>query len=141
MLGQRYLLGDGAAQDFTQAEQWFRKAAEQGVAPAQLNLGTMLLSGQGVAMNQQEGAAWVQKAAEQGLEGAQYSLAGLYREGKGVAKDPVLAYAWFDTSGANGYKEAYKERDALAKELDAAMLEQARRTAAEYLQKYRAPAR
>jgi TPR repeat protein len=83
----------------------------------------------------------VQKAAEQGLEGAQYSLAALYKEGKGVPKDLVLAYAWFDTSGANGYKEAYKERDALAKEMDAAMLEQAKHTAADYLVRFRAPAR
>jgi hypothetical protein len=141
MLGQLYLVGDGAARDPVQAAQWFRKSAEQGIAPAQLNLGMMLLAGQGVAVNEQEGASWVRRAAEQGLEGAQYSLGGLYKDGRGVAKDAVEAYAWYDTSGANGYKEAYKERDALATSMDAAAVEKARKLAAEYLGKYRLPVR
>jgi TPR repeat protein len=42
-LGAMYLIGRGAAQDYTEAMSWFRKAAEY--AEAQSNLGVMYENG------------------------------------------------------------------------------------------------
>ena len=43
-----YANGQGVRQDYTQAVQWFRKAAEQGDAKAQYNLGVAYDNGHGV---------------------------------------------------------------------------------------------
>jgi len=40
-LGLRYDNGQGVKQDYTEAARWYRKAAEQGYALAQFNLGNM----------------------------------------------------------------------------------------------------
>ena len=47
-LGLRHANGKGAAQDYAQAEHWYRKAAGQNHALAQFNLGIMHANGQGV---------------------------------------------------------------------------------------------
>ncbi|MDX2179094.1 MAG: tetratricopeptide repeat protein [Bryobacteraceae bacterium] len=45
----RYLQrGHGVTQDYSEAAQWFRRAAEQGDAQAQFNLGVMYYEGQGL---------------------------------------------------------------------------------------------
>jgi TPR repeat protein len=54
---------------------WFRKAAEQGHAGAQDNLGLRYEHGQGVEQDHGIAAHWYRKAAEQGFAGAQYHLA------------------------------------------------------------------
>ena len=52
--------------------QWFRKAAEQEHAQAQVNLGIMYQLGQGVSQDYTKAAEWYRKAAEQGdTKGAQ----------------------------------------------------------------------
>ena len=43
-----YYSGLGVPQDYTQAVAWYRKAAEQGYAGAQFNLGAMYAKGGGV---------------------------------------------------------------------------------------------
>jgi TPR repeat protein len=52
-----------------------RKAAEQGHAGAQFNLGlNVCLGGEGVPEDDAEAVKWYRKAAEQGLAGAQFNL-------------------------------------------------------------------
>lgn len=53
---------------------WYRKAAEQGDAQAQFNLGVAYDNGEGVPQDVQRAAAWTRKAAEQGHANAQYNL-------------------------------------------------------------------
>jgi len=43
-----YANGEGVIQDYKQAVKWYRKAAEQGDATAQYNLGVMYDNGRGV---------------------------------------------------------------------------------------------
>jgi hypothetical protein len=43
-----YALGNGVPQDYTEAMKWYRLAAEQGHAKAQLNIAVMYGNGQGV---------------------------------------------------------------------------------------------
>ena len=60
--------------DDAEALKWWRKAAEQGDAKAQFNLGVMYDKGQGVMRNYAEAAKWYRKAAEQGDADAQRNL-------------------------------------------------------------------
>ena len=56
----------GWPQSDAEAVKWYRKAAEQGHAAAQNNLGAMYANGQGVARSDAEAVKWFRKAAEQG---------------------------------------------------------------------------
>ena len=56
------------------AVKWYRKAAEQGDAYAQGQLGWMYDSGQGIAQDYAEAVKWYHKAAEQGNAFAQRNL-------------------------------------------------------------------
>jgi uncharacterized protein len=63
---------------------WFRKAAEQGYANAQHNLGYMYHSGKGVTQDYAEAVKWYRKAADQGLAIAQTNLGVKYAKGDGI---------------------------------------------------------
>ncbi|MEO5331797.1 MAG: sel1 repeat family protein [Magnetococcus sp. YQC-5] len=56
------------------AVKWFRKAAEQGKASSQFNLGFMYDVGRGVAEDRGEVIKWYRKAAAQGDERAKHNL-------------------------------------------------------------------
>ena len=73
---------------------WYRRAAEQGVADAQYNLGFMYRNGQGVPQDDKQAVDWYRKAAEQGDTVAQLNLGLMYYYGKGVPQDYKEAYAW-----------------------------------------------
>ena len=49
---------------------WYRKAADQGLAEAQYNLGVAYLEGSGVGKDRAEAAKWFRRAADQGMEDA-----------------------------------------------------------------------
>ena len=57
-------------QDYGEAVRWYRRAAEQGNARAQNNLGTMYQNGRGVAQNYVQAHKWFNLAAAQGVEPA-----------------------------------------------------------------------
>ena len=58
-------------------------------------------------------------AAEKGDARAQASLGQLYSLGIGVEKDNVTAYAWWNIAEANGYEDAKKREETLAKKMTA----------------------
>ena len=64
--------------DYDKALKWYRKAAEQGLATAQCNLGWCYDNGRGVTQNYAEAAKWYRKAAEQGYAHAQFNLGYYY---------------------------------------------------------------
>ncbi len=53
---------------------WYRKAAEQGHAAAQNNLGECYAEGVGVEKDPAQAVVWYRKAAEQGFEPAKEAL-------------------------------------------------------------------
>ena len=55
--------------------QWYRRAAEQGLAEAQLNIGLLYYYGYGVATNHREAVSWFREASEGELPEAEYMLA------------------------------------------------------------------
>mgnify|MGYP002136838370 FL=1 len=90
-----YANGRGAAQNDKEAVAWYRKAAEQGHANAQNNLGVMYANGQGVSQNDKEAVTWYRKAAEQGNANAQKNLGVRYEDGRGTAQNYKEAVAWY----------------------------------------------
>ena len=53
-------------QDKSKAVEWYAKAAEQGDADAQDNLGSCYENGDGVSQDKRKAVEWYIKAAEQG---------------------------------------------------------------------------
>jgi len=73
-LAKKYYDGDGISKDYGKAVYWYTKAAEQGYATAQNNLGICYENGQGVPKDNVKAVSWYTKAAEQGNENAQKNL-------------------------------------------------------------------
>jgi len=96
------LTGEGVPQDAVKAVNWYRKAAEQGLAGAQCVLGVSYGSGRGCDQDEVEAARWLRKAAEQGYMQAEMLLGNSYAQGRGVPQDYVEAYKWFNLSFAQG---------------------------------------
>ena len=85
-----------------------QKAAEQGLAEAQIVLGLMYARGEGVAQDDKQAVAWYRKAAEQGNVDAQYNLGVKYEYGKGVAQDYKQAVAWYRKAAEQGDVDAQR---------------------------------
>lgn len=113
-----------------------QKAAEQGDAMAQFNLGVMYNTGLGVAQDYKQAVAWFRKAAEQGYAMAQLLLGMMYDNGMGVVQDNKLAYVWSSVSAANGNAYAATNRDLFAKRLSPAVLAEAQALAGQYVELY-----
>ena len=109
-LGYMYYNGEGVKEDKAEAMKWYRKAAEQGFALAQDNLGDMYwymyYFGNGVNEDKAEAVKWYRKAAEQGYAGAQSSLGMKYSHGEGVEEDKAEAVKWFRKAAEQGHAKA-----------------------------------
>ena len=109
-LGLKFASGRGAALDYVQAAEWYRKAAEQNHSLAQFNLGMMYAHGQGVARDAAQSAAWYGKAAQQGDAGAQFYLgnhchhASFRQLPADASESRIEAYKWFRLAAAQGYQ-------------------------------------
>jgi Sel1 repeat len=66
-LGNIYLAGTGVPQDYAQAMQLFRKAADRGYAEAQYNVGLMYFRGQGMPEDDVQAYIWFNLAAAGGF--------------------------------------------------------------------------
>jgi len=97
-----YENGQGVKQDHAEAVRWYRKAAEQGHAVSQYNLGVMYANGQGVKQDHAEAVRWYRKAAEQGHTGGQCNLGGMYENGQGVKQDHAEAVRWYRKAAEQG---------------------------------------
>ena len=79
-----------------------KKAAEQGDAYAQSNLGLMYANGQGVEQDYAKAFEWWQKAAEQGDAYAQSNLGVMYEKGLGVEQDYAKAVEFYTKAAEQG---------------------------------------
>jgi hypothetical protein len=100
-----YASGRGVPQDYTQARQWYQKAAAHNHAGAQYHLGEMYLQGQGGAQDFVQAAKWFEEAATQGHAMAQVGLGMLYELGRGVPQDYVREYMWVSLAAASSNGE------------------------------------
>ncbi|KAI9348461.1 hypothetical protein DFJ73DRAFT_433325 [Zopfochytrium polystomum] len=113
----------GVEMDYTEAVRWHRKAAEQGHAWGQKDLGHRYSRGEGVEQDFAEAARWYRKAAEQGNAVAQNSLGSLHYGGQGVERDLNEAVRWFrkaaeqgNALGQRNLAECYLEGKGVAKD-------------------------
>jgi len=81
--------------DHAKAAQWYRRAAEQDLAPAQLELGDMYAAGLGVAQDFGRARQWYERAAALRHKVAQYRLGELHENGRGTPPDEAEAYFWY----------------------------------------------
>ena len=132
-LGLMYYEGQGIPQNDVEAIRWYRAAAEQGHAKAQFNLGNRYAHGRGVAQNYVEAVRWFRDAAEQGYANAQYNLGVMYAQGQGVPQDYVRSHMWINLAASQGDQDAAKARDALAKIMTPAQIQEAQRLAQEWV--------
>ncbi len=96
----------GLGSNYPEMLKWYRKAAEQGDAPSQRELGYCYVAGRGVEKDPVEAAKWLRKAAEQGDARAQYGLGELYSTCDAVGKNDAEAVKWFIKSAEQGDKGA-----------------------------------
>ena len=93
--------------DFTQAEIWFRKAAEHGNAEGQYRLGGLYDRGEGVKQDSSEALKWYRKAADQDYALARDRLHQMYDREEGVKQDRAEAERWKRPT-PRGYRTAEK---------------------------------
>ncbi len=109
-----YANGKGVPQDYKEAVRWYTKAAEQGDAQAQTNLGWMYEYGRGVPQDYKEAMRWYRLAAAQGHAQAQTNLGVMYANGQGVPQDYKEAMRWYTKAAEQGHNAAANERDRVA---------------------------
>ena len=105
-LGVLYMRGIGVPRDESVAVQYYRRAAEAGLASARFNLGLAYFSGRGVDKDAAQAMRWWQMAAAQDHAVAQYNLAAILWSGDGVPRDQARAMHWFREARSNGSEEA-----------------------------------
>ena len=111
--------GTNAAEKATEAAQWFSKAADQGRADAQNNLGACYANGFGVEKNEAEAVKWFLKAAKQSDADAQYSLGSAYEKGEGVETNIEEAMKWYRSAARQSHAHALERVRQSAKNGDA----------------------
>ena len=62
-MGDRYFYGRGVEQDYAKAMEWYRKAADRGLADAEYSVGVLYENGWGVTKDIDRAKGWYQKAA------------------------------------------------------------------------------
>ena len=108
-MGLKFANGEGAAQDYTKAAEWYRKAADQRHALAQFNLGIMYAQGQGIAADDAQSLIWFGRAAQQGDAGAQFNLgrschrASFRAASKEATESRIEAHKWYHLAATQGY--------------------------------------
>jgi len=116
---------------------WFRKAADQGVAPAQYAHGQMYLNVEGVKKNIEEAVQWYTRAANQGLLEAQADLGFLYakREDK-IPQDFLMAYQWLTLAIQQGDRMAPADLEKLLTDMPTDQIEVAKKLVKDWSQKH-----
>ena len=101
-LGVMYEKGRGVPQDDAEAVKWYRLAAEQGNAYAQINLGAMYRQRPGRAAGRRGGGEVVPVGGRAGMPRRSTISAVMYDEGRGVPQDDAEAVKWYRLAAEQG---------------------------------------
>jgi TPR repeat protein len=93
-------------ENYTEAVKWLRRAADQGFAAAQTELGRSYLNGEAVGKDYVEAVKWFRKAADQNYPDGECALADCYMDGVGVSKNFADAAKWWRKAADQGDAEA-----------------------------------
>ena len=101
---EAYRKGKEFAQNknYAEAMRWYRTAADQGNADAQLALGNLYGQGQGVPQDNATALLWFRKAADQGNLEAENDVGFFYLTGMGAAQNYVEAMRWLRKAADQG---------------------------------------
>lgn len=80
LIGLDYFNGEGIAQDYKKAFEWFQKAADQDYAHAQYLMALMYERGLGTPQDSDKAFEWLQKSAKQGFFKAQAYIEDIHRD-------------------------------------------------------------
>ena len=99
--------GSGCSKDYAEAMRRYRRAADQGNAEAQYNIGNSLQRWAGACRwTLPKRCVGIRKAADQGHAWAQYNVGGLDYTGWGVAMDYAEAMRWYRKAAGQGHDRA-----------------------------------
>lgn len=98
--------GNGIAQNFTEAVNWYSLAANKGHLIAITNLGYCYENGRGLEKNLEKAFQLYFKAATKGEMISQYNVGSMYAMARGVEKNIEEAVKWFKLSTEQGYPDA-----------------------------------
>lgn len=82
---------------YTQAMEWYKKAADKGNAFAAFKIGALYDYGEGVKKDYQAAMDWYKIAASKNLPVATAAIGWLYYNGQGVQKDRTKALSYFQS--------------------------------------------
>src|ERR1700688_3608287 len=102
-IGDMYRKGDDLPKSNGEAVNWYRKAAEDGPASAEVKLATVLLQGWGGPSSYAEARGLCEKAAQQRYAPGVYCVGTLYEEGLGVTQNYSQAVKCFNQAANMGY--------------------------------------
>jgi len=97
------------AGDYTKAVEFYRKAADQGYAPAQYEIALRYYIGKGVPQSYNEYVKWLRKAAECGYAPAQLDLGLCYAVGNYVPLNYTEYIKWIRKAADQEYDQAQYE--------------------------------
>ena len=118
IMGRLLETGTAGKKDPSVAADWYKKAAEGGLAKARYNLASMYLEGNGVIKDARSAAELFHKAALQGHGGAQFNLALMYEKGDGINRDIAEALHWYGEAAKSDNAGLAEEAKAAIQRLD-----------------------
>ncbi len=112
VLGDIFLYGRGAKQNFTEALKWYRLAATKGSNYAQTKLANMIRCADGTVRNDAEAFKLYQQASESGSVAALINLASAYADGEGTAQNRKAAFTrYVEVYSSGKYARARKNEE------------------------------
>jgi WD40 repeat protein/TPR repeat protein len=106
-LGEMLELGWGIERNLTEAESWFRKAADAGLDEAQFKLAVRLEHDLYGPPNPVDALRWYVAAATRGHARAAYRAGQMYEEGVGDIANPANAAGWYRIAAMQGHIAAH----------------------------------
>jgi TPR repeat protein len=93
----------------SEAVEWFRRAAEQGLPSAEFQMGQLHDFGFGLPQDDARALEWYRRAAEHGSAPAQRTVGEFYKNGRAGVADPAEAARWYRRAAdANDLRAQYE---------------------------------
>ena len=132
MLGYAYYKGIGVEQNYYEAVNLIRDAANADFDEAQYVFATIYMNGEGIAQNYGNAVKYYRMAIAQGNVQAMMDLAEILKEGKVYPQNLVQAHILYNIASVYGVKQAAEQRDELETSLQLEQLLEAQNAAENY---------
>ena len=123
-------------QDVTQALAACQKAADEGDAQAQYELGEFYYDGKNAPRDLNQALSYFEKASLQGHAQAQFKLGTMFFHGEGVQANNIQAYIVLKMAAVNGAEDALDTADEVAEHMQRDELEVATQVLGQIFRKY-----